>query len=184
MATPDSDRRLSKFLSLVLRHQPQLIGLRLDDAGWADVAELLERLQQHGRGVSRATLQAVVDHNDKQRFAFSPDGQRIRANQGHSVAIELGYQPQMPPALLYHGTAERNLASIREHGLLRQKRHHVHLSADVATARSVGQRYGRPVVLAIAARQMHDLGHPFYQSGNGVWLTDSVPPQFILGAAE
>ncbi|KUG05954.1 RNA 2'-phosphotransferase [Solirubrum puertoriconensis] len=184
MATPDSDRRLSKFLSLVLRHQPQLIGLRLDGAGWANVAELLERLQQHGRGISQATLEAVVANNDKQRFAFSPDGQRIRANQGHSVSIDLGYQPQTPPELLYHGTAERNLGSIRQHGLLKQKRHHVHLSADAATARSVGQRYGSPVVLTIAAGQMHDLGHLFYQSENGVWLTDSVPPRFILGTAE
>jgi putative RNA 2'-phosphotransferase len=164
---------------LVLRHQPEHIGLTLDAAGWADVEELLARLQQHGQAVSREQLNAVVADNNKQRFAFSPDGQRIRANQGHSIEVELGYTPQMPPEHLYHGTANRNLAAIQEHGLLRQQRHHVHLSADKETAHKVGQRHGRPMVLTIAAGEMIRQGHTFFRSENGVWLTEAVPPTFI-----
>jgi putative RNA 2'-phosphotransferase len=179
MASPDAHRSLSKFLSLVLRHQPATIGLTLDEHGWVSVTELLAALNAHGKRVDRALLEAVVADNDKQRFAFSPDGQRIRANQGHSVAVELGYTPQTPPETLYHGTAERNLASIRAQGLLKQQRHHVHLSANADTARQVGQRYGRPVVLVVNAGEMSRQGHTFYQSDNGVWLTDAVPPQFI-----
>ncbi|OON70985.1 RNA 2'-phosphotransferase [Hymenobacter sp. CRA2] len=179
MATPDPHRKLSKFLSLVLRHEPQAIGLTLDGAGWTDVDELLTRLHQHGHAVDRSLLEAVVAGSDKQRFAFSPDGQRIRANQGHSVEVELGYAPQTPPELLYHGTAERNVAAIQAEGLVKQQRHHVHLSPDVETAHKVGERHGRPVVFTVRAGEMHRQGHQFYRSDNGVWLTDAVPPQFI-----
>ncbi|GAA4390578.1 RNA 2'-phosphotransferase [Hymenobacter koreensis] len=181
---PDAHRQLSKFLSLVLRHQPGTIGLSLDEAGWAEVNHLLTRLNQHGHAVTRETLEAVVAGSDKQRFAFSPDGQRIRANQGHSVTVDLGYTPQTPPEALYHGTAERNLPAIRSAGLLRQQRHHVHLSADVDTAHRVGQRHGRPVVLRIAAADMARTGYAFFLSENGVWLTEAVPPQFIGFPAE
>jgi len=171
--------RTSKFLSLVLRHDPGKIGLRLDPAGWANVDELLSAAAASGTPIGRETLERVVAGNDKQRFAFSPDGTRIRASQGHSVDVDLGLQPRTPPEVLYHGTATRFVDSIREKGLHSASRAHVHLSADEATARAVGQRHGRPVVLTIAAGRMHRDGRPFFRSENGVWLTDEVPAEYI-----
>ena len=171
--------RTSKFLSLVLRHDPGKIGLRLDDAGWAGVDALLSAAASAGVRIDRPTLERVVAENDKKRFAFSEDGKRIRASQGHSVDVDLGLQPRTPPELLYHGTATRFVDSIREQGLRSASRTHVHLSADEATAISVGQRHGRPVVLTIAAGRMHRDGHAFYRSDNGVWLTNAVPAQYI-----
>lgn len=170
---------VSKFLSMVLRHDPGKIGLRLDAAGWAEVDELLAAAAAAGTRIDRATLERVVAENDKQRFALSPDGTRIRANQGHSVGVELGLQPQTPPEVLYHGTATRFVDSIRESGLHSASRTHVHLSADEVTARAVGQRHGRPVILSIAAGRMHRDGHPFFRSENGVWLTGAVPADYI-----
>jgi putative RNA 2'-phosphotransferase len=168
--------RISKFVSLVLRHDPGRFGLRLDDAGWADVDELLAAMSAAGTVVDRATLDRVVAENEKKRFAFSPDGTRIRASQGHSIDVDLGLQPQ---ELLYHGTASRFIESIRASGLHSASRAHVHLSADQATAVNVGQRHGRPVVLTIAAGRMHRDGHAFFRSENGVWLTDAVPVEYI-----
>ena len=170
---------VSKFLSLVLRHQPERIGLQLDDQGWADVDQLLALAAQAGRAFDRALLEEVVRANDKQRFTFDDSGQRIRANQGHSVQVDLQLAPQTPPALLYHGTVDRFLESIRAQGVLRGSRQHVHLSPDTNTAVQVGARRGKPVILAIQAESMHSAGHTFYRSQNGVWLTDHVPPQFI-----
>lgn len=169
----------SKFLSLVLRHNPQAIGLSLDPNGWADIAELLERMALHGRPISRAFLEDVVATNDKKRFSISEDGHRIRANQGHSMAVDLGLRSQEPPPLLFHGTTIRHLASIQTHGLLKQGRQQVHLSPDETTATKVGQRHGPPVVLRIAAQHMHQDGYTFYLSANGVWLTDHVPAAYI-----
>jgi putative RNA 2'-phosphotransferase len=169
----------SKFLSLVLRHQPHLIGLSLDEQGWASVEELLHRVQQSGRELLPEQLQSIVANCPKQRFRFSEDGLRIRANQGHSLPIELGLAPQVPPQRLYHGTAEATLESIRQQGLLRQSRHHVHLSSDPISARTVGMRHGKPRVLGIRALQMHQNGHLFYQSDNGVWLTETVPVEYL-----
>jgi putative RNA 2'-phosphotransferase len=176
----DSSRvRVSKFLSLVLRHDPGHIGLRLDEAGWADVDELLAGAAGAGVRIDRAMLERVVAENDKKRFALSPDGTRIRASQGHSVNVALGLEPQTPPEQLYHGTASRFVESIRESGLHSAARAHVHLSADEATARNVGQRHGKPVVLTIAAGRMHRDGRLFFRSENGVWLTDAVPVEYI-----
>ncbi|MCE5279455.1 MAG: RNA 2'-phosphotransferase [Planctomycetaceae bacterium] len=176
----DKERvRISKFLSLVLRHQPQAAGLTLDHAGWVDVAALLEGCRLAGRAITPEQLAEVVATNDKKRFEFSSDGLRIRASQGHSVEVELGYSPADPPETLYHGTAERNLSAIRVEGLRKGQRHHVHLSADERTAASVGQRYGKPVVLAVQAGRMHADGHAFFISTNGVWLTGHVPPQYL-----
>jgi len=169
----------SKFLSLVLRHQPHLIGLSLDEQGWASVEELLHRVQQSGRELLPEQLQAIVANCPKQRFRFSEDGLRIRASQGHSISIQLDLPPQVPPERLYHGTAESSLESIRQQGLLRQNRHHVHLSSDPQTARNVGMRHGKPRVLGIRALQMHQNGHLFYQSDNGVWLTETVPVEYL-----
>ncbi len=177
---PNRMIRISKFLSLVLRHKPETIGRTLDRAGWTSVAELLQACEYHGWPISFEELQAVVAHNDKKRFSFSEDGRLIRANQGHSLEVELGYHPLEPPEILYHGTTERFLPSIKEKGLLKGKRHHVHLSPDIATATKVGARRGQPLVLQIKSGQMHQDGYIFYQSANGVWLTEHVPVVYIL----
>lgn len=171
--------RVSRFLSLLLRHRPETIGVALDRAGWIDVERLLEALAAHGRPLARSELEAVVAENPKQRFALSPDGKRIRASQGHSLPVELGYEPSPPPALLFHGTARRVLDAILREGLRRGQRHHVHLSVDPATATAVGARHGAPVVLEVAAGTMHAAGHLFYRSENGVWLTAEVPPGYL-----
>jgi putative RNA 2'-phosphotransferase len=174
-----NDRRVSKFLSYVLRHRPEAIGLELDAAGWADVDLLIESAGRDGRRLTRADIERVVRDNDKQRFTLSDDGTRIRANQGHSVPVELGLEPAVPPTVLYHGTVGQFLESIRAKGLLKGRRHHVHLSSDVPTAQVVGRRRGVPIILAVAAGLMHQAGHAFYRSANGVWLTDHVPPEFL-----
>jgi len=175
----DRTIRASKFLSLVLRHQPETIGLQLDSQGWASVSDLLRALSSSHLPLSLAELQEVVRSNDKQRFSFSEDGSRIRASQGHSLAIDLGYERALPPPALFHGTAERFLESIREQGLVKGQRHHVHLSADSETAMNVGQRYGKPVVLKIASERMNRDGHLFFRSANGVWLTEHVPVEYL-----
>lgn len=171
--------RVSKFLSLVLRHEPGAIGLDLDENGWADIDELIRLAGARGRHLTRPLVEQVVAENDKKRFAISEDGRRIRANQGHSVAVDLGLPPAEPPERLYHGTATRFLASIAAEGLRAGDRQHVHLSADEPTAILVGQRHGRPAVLVVHAREMAAAGHRFYRSANGVWLTDRVPATFL-----
>jgi putative RNA 2'-phosphotransferase len=172
--------RVSKFLSLVLRHQPARIGIELDHAGWVDVSALLAACRAHGFPITLEELSAVVRENDKKRFAFNEDGNRIRASQGHSVQIELGYAPLTPPPVLYHGTASRLLASIRERGLLKGERHHVHLSADAVTAAKVGARHGEPHVIEVESGRMHADGYKFYRSDNGVWLTEHVPAKYLV----
>ncbi len=171
--------RRSKLLSLLLRHQPEKIGLTLDEGGWADVDELLQKLKGHGKPMSLEVLLELVETSPKKRFALSDDGRRIRANQGHSVAVDLGYAESAPPARLYHGTVSASLPAIEQSGLSKMRRHHVHLSADVETATKVGQRRGKPVILVIDAAAMADAGYRFYVSDNGVWLTDSVPAEFL-----
>jgi len=170
----------SKFLSLVLRHNPASVGLTLDGAGWADVGELLEALRKHGHPIDRAGLDVVVATNNKKRFEYSPDGLKIRACQGHSIKdIDLQLEQKVPPEDLYHGTADKFLSSILADGLLPQSRQYVHLSFDTRTAIKVGQRHGKPVVLHVAALQMHKDGHTFYLSHNNVWLTKSVPSKYL-----
>ena len=171
--------RTSKFLSLVLRHEPERIGLTLNDGGWANVEELLTKCSQHRVPLQRAELDEVVATNEKKRFAFSDDGERIRASQGHSIDVSLGYIPQAPLPRLFHGTATRFLPSIFAEGLRKGERHHVHLSSVEDTARKVGQRHGKPAVLIVNAEGMHAAGHAFYISENGVWLTEHVPTEFI-----
>lgn len=171
--------RASKFLSLILRHDPSRAGLVLDEQGWVDIEVLLAGCQQTGRSLTREQLQRVVVENDKQRFSFSEDGRRIRANQGHSVEVDLALSPQRPPDVLYHGTATRFLESIRATGLQPGSRQHVHLSSDVETAMKVGQRHGKPVVLTIRAAALADSGQAFFLSDNGVWLTAPIAIAFI-----
>jgi putative RNA 2'-phosphotransferase len=172
-------KNLSKFLSLVLRHQPQTIGLQLDENGWASTATLLQRLNAHGKQADLATLKEIVAQNDKQRFRFNEDFTQIRANQGHSIDIELALPPATPPDRLFHGTATKNIASIQEKGLLKGSRQHVHLSAQSETAIKVGQRHGTPIVLTIKTKEMAEAGILFYVSDNGVWLTDHVAARYI-----
>ncbi|KUH38706.1 MULTISPECIES: RNA 2'-phosphotransferase [Streptomyces] len=169
--------KVSKYLSRHLRHEPERIGLVLDAHGWVPVDDLLHALARHGVPLSRAELEHVVASSDKQRFAL--DGDRIRANQGHSVEVDLALPPAEPPAYLYHGTVAASLDAIRADGLRPMGRHHVHLSPDRETARRVGARRGRPVVLAVDAAAMHRDGHVFRVSANGVWLTDAVPPRYL-----
>jgi putative RNA 2'-phosphotransferase len=171
--------RISKFLSLVLRHQPQLIGINLNEQGWVNVDELLQKAQQHGQLITPEVLNHVVETNAKKRFAFSDDKQQIRASQGHSVGVALGYGPQVPPNVLFHGTGSQSVESILKTGLEKRSRQHVHLSADIDTAIKVGSRHGKPVVLNVLASEMHSKGYVFYLSANGVWLTDKVPPEYI-----
>ena len=171
--------RASKFLSLVLRHEPERVGLKLGDAGWVGVKELLEAVNRHGVSLRIDQLKHVVATSDKKRFAFSEDGLRIRASQGHSVEIDLQYPPQEPPEILYHGTAVRFLDSIRLNGLQKMERHDVHLSAETKLTVQVGSRHGNPALLTIRAGDMHKAGFVFRCSANGVWLVDHVPPQFI-----
>jgi putative RNA 2'-phosphotransferase len=171
--------RVSKFLSLVLRHEPAKAGLALDSAGWVDVDAVLRGCASAGVPLTRAELETIVAESDKQRFAFNDDRTRIRANQGHSVEVELAYAPMPPPDVLYHGTADRFLGSIQAQGLVKAQRHHVHLSADRAVALSVGGRHGRPVVLVVAAGAMHCAGLAFFHSANGVWLTEHVPAKYL-----
>lgn len=176
---PKSDVELSKFLSLVLRHKPEEIGITLDAAGWVDVDELLDACAKRSVDISRKRLESIVESSDKKRFAFNQDQSRIRANQGHSVSVELGYLPVTPPEVLYHGTATRFLESITATGLMKQQRSHVHLSADVQTAANVGQRHGRLALLEVNTAQMKQDGYLFYLSDNGVWLTDNVPAKYL-----
>ncbi|MET8942882.1 RNA 2'-phosphotransferase [Streptomyces sp. NPDC004542] len=169
--------KVSKYLSKHLRHQPERIGLTLDEGGWAEIGTLIAAAAAHGFRFTREELDHVVAVNDKKRFAV--EGTRIRASQGHSVDVDLGLPPVTPPAYLYHGTVGRNLDAIRAEGLRPMHRHDVHLSADRETAERVGARRGRPVVLPVDAAAMHRDGHVFHVSANGVWLTKAVPSRYL-----
>lgn len=171
--------RTSKFLSLILRHEPKRVGLTLDSAGWASVHDLLAAVNRNGITLTRKGLDHIVSTSDKKRFAFSEDGTRIRASQGHSVEVDLQYEPQTPPDLLYHGTATRFLDSIHQHGLQKMGRHDVHLSAETKMTLQVGGRHGKPVLLTIRAGDMHRAGHVFRRSANGVWLVEHIPVRYI-----
>ena len=169
--------KVSKYLSKHLRHQPERIGLKLDEGGWAEIETLMAAATAHGFRFTREELDHVVTHNDKRRFAI--EGTRIRASQGHSVEVDLGLPSAIPPAYLYHGTVARSLDAIRAEGLRPMNRHDVHLSPDRETATRVGARRGHPVVLSVDAAAMHRDGHVFRVSANGVWLTASVPPRYL-----
>ncbi len=171
-----SQIEISKFLSYVLRHKPDAIGIELDPEGWADIEDLITKADIL---ITHSLLHEVVATSEKKRFAISMDGLSIRANQGHSVDIDLGLKSIQPPEFLYHGTATRFLDSIKVNGLLPQNRQYIHLSVDIETAIKVGQRHGKPVVLTIASLQMHQQGHQFFQAQNGVWLTVKIEPAYL-----
>lgn len=172
-------KHISKFMSLVLRHKPEEIDLQVNENGWANVEELIEKINAKGIKVDKGTIDEVVATNDKKRFAFNDDKTMIRASQGHSIEVELDLPVTIPPDILYHGTATRFLESILTEGLQKQSRQHIHLSATIEAAIVVGSRHGKPVILTINAKAMQDAGCKFYLSANGVWLTDVVPVQYI-----
>ncbi|MBN8786312.1 MAG: RNA 2'-phosphotransferase [Terrimonas sp.] len=173
-------KHISKFMSLVLRHQPEKIGLQLDENGWTTTEELISKLNAHGITTDFSVIELVVATNDKKRFSFNESKTKIRANQGHSIDIELNLAPVTPPDILYHGTTSRFLESILKTGLQKQNRQHVHLSADETTAKAVGSRHGKPVILTVKAEEMVNDGRIFFLSENTVWLTDEVPVQYII----
>ena len=173
------DSQLSKFLSYVLRHRPDSIGMMLDSQGWVLVDDLIAKSRAAGTDFTREELLHVVETSDKKRFSLSPDGAMIRAAQGHSVAVDLRLATQEPPAILYHGTATRFVNSILAEGLKPQSRQQVHLSVDEATAQRVGQRHGKPAIFKVEASRMHREGFKFFLADNGVWLIDHVPPEFL-----
>ncbi|MBH0238214.1 RNA 2'-phosphotransferase [Methylobrevis albus] len=181
MVAKQSDlTRASRFMALVLRHDPASAGLVLDAEGWTAVTELLRALGQAGHSLTAEDLVALVAADGKGRYAISSDGTRIRANQGHSTAdVAIAFAEAEPPARLFHGTVPAALPAILADGLRRMQRHHVHLSGDIETAVKVGARRGRPVVLAVDAAGMRVAGHVFFRSDNGVWLVDAVPPAFL-----
>ena len=168
----------SKFLSLILRHKPQRVGLELDEHGWADVDELIRRVSRK-RPLDRATLEQIVATDEKQRYSFSTDGKLIRANQGHSIPVDVELAELQPPEILYHGTAQKFGASIITQGLLKMSRLYVHLSGDIETAVKVGRRHGKPIVFRVASGRMFADGYKFYRSVNGVWLTEHVPAIYL-----
>lgn len=172
-------KKISKLLSLVLRHAPEQIDIKLDPSGWVQVDVLLAKLKKAGHQVDRAMLQEVVDTNDKKRFTLSEDGKRIRAAQGHSIKVDLGVAPTQPPNILFHGTASGNLDAIFKEGLKPGRRQQVHLSVDRETATKVGQRHGKPVVLTVDAAKMHSDGISLFRADNGVWLTDVIDPKYL-----
>lgn len=176
---PARQVKISKYLSQHLRHSPERLGLTLAPGGWVIVDELLSACAAHQFPITYAELEAVVAGSDKQRFSFDDTKTRIRANQGHSVAVDLQLEPQVPPDILYHGTGNATVPLILQSGLLKMSRHHVHLSQDLETARKVGMRHGRPVILSVNAAAMQQAGFSFYCSDNGVWLVDHVPPQYL-----
>ncbi len=171
--------KISKFLSLILRHAPETVGLRLEDNGWVKVEDLIAACAKNGRTFTLSELREVVETNDKKRFAFDESGKRIRASQGHSAAVEIEFEKRKPPAILYHGTAEKNVGLIYQDGLRKMNRHHVHLSIDTETAGRVGARHGKPAIFEVDTVAMLKDNMEFFVSANGVWLVENVPPQFL-----
>lgn len=172
-------KRIGKFISLILRHDPQKIGLKLDANGWANIDELIQESAKHRVKFTRKELDEIVTTNDKQRYSYNDDASKIRANQGHSINIDLELNPISPPPFLYHGTPEKFVTLIKEEGLKPMTRQYVHLSADKETATKVGTRRGKPYIFTILSGMMHEDGILFYQAANGVWLTDYVDPKYL-----
>ncbi|MRI35161.1 RNA 2'-phosphotransferase [Endozoicomonas sp. OPT23] len=169
--------KISKFLSFILRHKPEAIGISLDENGWAYIDEILDKSSEEN--ISKENILLAVETNDKQRFSIDASGQKIRANQGHSIVVDLELAENEPPEILFHGTASRFLPSIREQGLIKQQRQHVHLSQFKEVAQSVGTRYGKPVIFKIPAKKMYAEGYKFYKSANNVWLVNAVPANYL-----
>lgn len=172
-------KTVSKFISYILRHNPSAVGIELDGHGWADVNSLISAICNSGRHIDMQALEEIVATDAKQRFSFNGDRTKIRANQGHSFEVDVGMELGVPPDILYHGTAEKYIDSIRKSGISKRNRNYVHLSKDVETAIKVGSRHGKPIVLKIDAKQMHEDGYVFLISANGVWQTEQVPFKYV-----
>ena len=172
--------KVSKFLSLVLRHKPEEIGIHINEHGWTDVQVLVENMTQRYPGFDLAALEEIVRTDDKQRYSFSEDRTLIRANQGHSIPVDLELEPIEPPEYLWHGTGKKYKNSIEEIGLIPKSRRYVHLSGDIGTAMDVGKRHGEPCVYRVSSGEMHRNGFIFYRSVNGVWLTERVPVEYLM----
>ena len=171
-------KETSKYIALILRHKPETIGILLDEHGWADVEELIAGVSKT-HPLDMESLEQIVAEDDKQRYSFNEDKTLIRANQGHSILVDVELEETVPPEILYHGTGEKYTASIDEQGLLPKSRLYVHLSQDEETAKKVGQRHGRPVIYIVKSGLMSRDGYPFYLSVNGVWLTERVPVEYL-----
>lgn len=171
----------SKFVSLILRHKPETIGIQLDEHGWANVEELIAGISKTHE-INREILEEIVRTDNKQRFTFNEDKTKIRANQGHSIPVDVELPEEVPPDRLWHGTGEKYVSSIDQQGLIPKSRLYVHLSADAATATKVGLRHGKPVLYIVKTKEMHDDGYKFYLSKNGVWLTKEVPVKYLVKA--
>lgn len=172
---------ISKFLSYILRHHPEDIGLKVDDHGWAHLPSLIKKSQKHGKQLDRSNILKIMESSAKQRFSLSDDSQYIRAGYGHSIEVDLDLEPRRPPEILYHGTAVKNLSSIKKAGLHPQNRNMVHLSSTKESAISVGRRHGKPAVLTIEAIKLHKNGYPLYQSDSepSIWMVQKVPAKYI-----
>ena len=172
--------KLSKFISLILRHKPEEVGITLDDFGWAKVEDLINGINNSGRKIDIEILEEIVRTDNKQRYSFNEDKTKIRANQGHSIPVNIEFKELEPPNTLYHGTATKSLEGIKSQGIKSMSRLYVHLSKDYETAVNVGSRHGKCVVLVINAKRMYEDGIKFYLSENGVWLTEYIDPKYIL----
>ena len=183
MKSGKSDRRMrntSKFISLILRHNPQVIGISLDEHGWADVKELIDGINRtEGHSLDMDTLDEIVRTDEKQRYSFNEDHSLIRANQGHSIPVDVELEEKIPPDILWHGTGEKYVSSIDAQGLIPKSRLYVHLSSDLETARKVGSRHGKPIIYEIDCRGMAEDGYHFFLSANHVWLTKEVPVRYL-----
>lgn len=173
-------KKLSKFISLILRHKPEEIGITLDEHGWAKVEELINGINNSGRKINMKALEEIVRIDEKGRYSFNADKTKIRANQGHSVKVDIEFKELEPPDILYHGTATKYLDNIKQQGIKSMSRLYVHLSKDIKTATNVGSRHGECAVLVINAKRMYEDGIKFYLSENGVWLTGDINPKYIL----
>ena len=176
---PDNNKRMGKYVSMLLRHHPEEAGVILDEHGWTDVKDLIEKVNPR-YPLTEEILHQLAFGPDKQRYEFSEDGRRIRAVHGHSVKVDLGYEETQPPEILYHGTAEKYRESIEKSGLEKRNRQYVHLSENTEQAKAVGLRHGKLVFYSVKAGEMHDGGYVFYRSKSGVWLTDSVPVKYLI----
>lgn len=172
------EKNISKYISLILRHKPEVIGITLDEHGWAEVNELIEGIRK-STDFDMTILEKIVAEDEKQRYSFNEDKTLIRANQGHSIPVDVELQQKTPPAILWHGTGEKFTASIDSKGLIPKSRLYVHLSSDQDTAKKVGARHGKPVIYQVDAEAMNRDGYEFFLSANGVWLTKAVPPQYL-----
>lgn len=172
-------QNISRYMSLILRHKPEVIGISLDKHGWAVVDDLINGIAKNNEGFNMAILKEIVETDNKQRYSFNDDKTLIRANQGHSIPVDVELEEKEPPRFLYHGTGEKYVSSILEQGLIPKSRLYVHLSKDIETAKNVGRRHGKEVVYKIEAHEMYQDGYKFYLSVNGVWLAKGVPLQYM-----